>query len=71
MRIEEVTHVEAPPKARVEDANQAPRARDYLDGFLRAEPPKIAAGEPEGDLYEAVVAALKDILRPRNSGQHL
>ncbi len=67
MKIEEVTSVEAPPKARVEaDDPRASfeRKRDYLDGFLKAEPPVPAAGEPEGELYEAVVAALKDIYDP-------
>ena len=68
IRTEEVDRVPPPPKARVEDAD-SPRAtferkRDYLDGFLRAEPPKPAAGEPDGELYEAVIAALKEIFDP-------
>lgn len=67
MKVEEVESVASPPKARV--AVDAPREsferkRDYLDGFLKAEPPKLAAGEPGGDLYEAVVAALKEIFDP-------
>jgi len=68
IRVEEVTSVEAPPKARVGDVETAPekleRKRDYLEGFLAAKP---AAGEPGavgGDLYEAVVGALKDIYDP-------
>ena len=69
MRIEEVTSVEAPPKARVQDVEESPREsferkRDYLDGFLNAKPPEVPAGEPGGDLYEAVIAALKDIFDP-------
>lgn len=69
MKIEEVTEVTSPPRARVEDAGETPRdalARkvDYLDGFLKATPPPVDAGEPGGDLYEAVVAALKDIFDP-------
>ena len=78
MKIEEVTSVEAPPKARVTDAQEAPRVqdaapspresferkRDYLDGFLNAKPPELPAGEPGGDLYEDVIAALKDIYDP-------
>ena len=69
MKIEEVTSVEAPPKARVQDIEETAsdtqeRKRDYLDGFLKAEPPKLAEGEPGGELYEAVVAALKDIYDP-------
>ena len=69
MKIEEVASVEAPPKARVADIEGNPRAiferkRDYLDGFLNAKPPEVPAGEPGGDLYEAVIAALKDIYDP-------
>lgn len=70
MKIEEVTHVDSPPKARVSDAvDESPREtferkRDYLDGFLKAEPPQLSAGEPGGDLYEAVIAALKEIFDP-------
>jgi len=67
MRIEEVTHVETPPRARVEDAGTREtfeRKRDYLEGFLKAEPPKLAAGEPGGDLYEKVIEALKEIYDP-------
>lgn len=65
MKIEEVTSVESPPKARVEGARESyERRRDYLDGFLKAEPPKPAAGEPDGALYEAVIAALRDIYDP-------
>jgi FeS assembly SUF system protein len=69
MKIEEVTSVEAPPKARVQDIEEAAsdtqvRQRDYLDGFLKAEPPKLVEGEPGGELYEAVIAALKDIYDP-------
>ena len=69
MRIEEVTSVDAPPRARVQDIETSPRQiferkRDYLDGFLSAEPPKLAEGEPGGDLYEAVIAAIKDIFDP-------
>jgi FeS assembly SUF system protein len=69
MKVEEVTSVEAPPRARVADAQEAPRVeferkRDYLDGFLKAEPPKLATGEPGGDLYENVIDALKEIFDP-------
>jgi len=69
MRIEEVTSVAPPPKARVQDiVESAPetqgRQRDYLDGFLNAKPPELPAGEPGGSLYEDVIAALKDIYDP-------
>ena len=40
-----------------------PRARDYLDGFL-SPPPAVDAGAPGGDVYEGVIAALKEIYDP-------
>jgi FeS assembly SUF system protein len=61
IRIEEVDAVEAPPKARVEEA---PRQRDYLDGFLSQPPAATPAGEPGGDVYDGVIEALKDIYDP-------
>lgn len=68
IRVEEVESVAAPPKARVEDAETAPekleRKRDYLEGFLAAKPAAADAGAIGGDLYEAVVGALKDIYDP-------
>lgn len=64
IRIEEVDAVDAPPKARVEDAVQPARQRDYLDGFLTQKPEGIAPGEPGGELYEGVIDALKDIYDP-------
>ena len=68
IRIEEVESVAPPPKARVEDAETAPekleRKRDYLEGFLAAKPAPVDPHGVGGDLYEAVVAALKDIYDP-------
>ena len=68
IRVEEVTSVEAPPKARVADAETAPekleRKRDYLEGFLAAKPAAVDPHGVGGDLYEAVVNALKDIYDP-------
>lgn len=68
IKVEEVTSVAPPPKARVEDAETAPekleRKRDYLEGFLAAKPAAPAPGAVGGDLYEAVIAALKDIYDP-------
>lgn len=66
--IEEVDRAAPPPRARVEDA-EAPaakleRKRDYLEGFLAAKPEGVAPGAPGGELYENVVAALKDIFDP-------
>lgn len=68
IRIEEVDHVPPPPKARVEDAETAveklDRKKDYLDGFLAQKPAELPTDAPGGDLYESVIAALKDIYDP-------
>ncbi|KGB55224.1 SUF system Fe-S cluster assembly protein [Sphingopyxis sp. SE2] len=68
IRIEEVESVQPPPKARVEDVETAPekleRKRDYLEGFLAAKPAEVAPGAVGGDLYEAVIDALKEIFDP-------
>lgn len=68
IKVEEVTSVDAPPKARVEDVESAPekleRKRDYLEGFLAAKPAAADPAAVGGDLYEAVIAALKDIYDP-------
>jgi FeS assembly SUF system protein len=59
-----------PPRARVEDAvdpdtgPEAPRTRDYLDGFLAAQPESGAVGGPGSDLQADVVAALREIFDP-------
>ena len=62
LRVEEVDSVAPPPKARVDDA--AERKRDYLDGFLSQKPQGASPGEPGGEVYEGVIAALKDIYDP-------
>lgn len=68
--IEEVEAVEAPKRAFVEQAvEEAPpasseRKRDYLDGFLAAQPVEAAPGDPGGEIYEAVVSALREIFDP-------
>lgn len=65
--VEDVSEAVSPPKARVEQADETfGRKRDYLSGFLAqqptpAEPP---SAEPGGNLYEAVIEALKDIYDP-------
>ncbi|MGJ3649033.1 SUF system Fe-S cluster assembly protein [Sphingomonas sp. GlSt437] len=67
--VEEVSSVDSPPRARVEDAVETPaetlaRKRDYLEGFLAQKPAGVASGEPGGETYEAIVAALKEIFDP-------
>lgn len=65
IEVEEVTSVEAPPKARVEGpAETFERKRDYLAGFLAQKPEPLSGGAPGGALYEAVVDALKEIYDP-------
>lgn len=80
IEVEEVTSVEAPPRARVEDTLDAPteasvgvretpqetlaRKRDYLDGFLSQKPADLPAGEPGGATYDAIIDALKEIYDP-------
>ena len=62
--IEEVTEAPKPPKARVSETFE--RKRDYLAGFLAQEPQPAepAPVEPGGDIYEAVIEALKEIYDP-------
>jgi FeS assembly SUF system protein len=68
IEIEEVGAVPAPPRARVEDAEPVretfERKRDYLEGFLAQKPEEPPEAAPGGDLYEAVIDALKDIYDP-------
>jgi len=64
IEIEEVDEAAKPPKARVADTFE--RKRDYLEGFLAQKPVPADAvpAEPGGDLYEAVIEALKEIYDP-------
>lgn len=67
---EEVSEVFSPPRARVEDvaeetaADKLERKKDYLEGFLKERPAAVAGNEPGGELYESVIAALKEIYDP-------
>lgn len=70
---EQVDYVAQPPRARVEDASEQDaesagdkleRKRDYLEGFLSEKPRAASSAEPGGELYEAVVSALKEIYDP-------
>ncbi len=69
IEIEEVEGVEPPRRARVEEAVETPaekleRKRDYLEGFLAEKPADAAPGEPGGEIYEGVIAALREIFDP-------
>jgi len=65
IETEQVEGVEPPPKARVSDVvGTFERKRDYLEGFLAQKPAEPVAAEPGGDLYEAVIEALKEIYDP-------
>jgi FeS assembly SUF system protein len=77
IEVEEVDAVAPPPRARVGDAVETPsplpagvsetysRKRDYLEGFLAQQKPAAPPeGDPGGDLYEAVIEALKEIYDP-------
>ena len=66
IEVEEVEGVAPPPKARVTDAAETyARKRDYLEGFLaQQKPAESPAADPCGDLYEAVIEALKEIYDP-------
>ena len=67
IEIEEVSEVSPPAKARVGDASLAEtfgRKKDYLAGFLAQKPAEASPVEPGGDLYEAVIEALKEIYDP-------
>jgi FeS assembly SUF system protein len=64
--VEEVEGVVPPPRARVEEraGEKLERKKDYLEGFLAAKPESAAPAEPGGELYENVIAALRDIFDP-------
>jgi FeS assembly SUF system protein len=61
-----------PPRARVQDAvdtdtapaTDAPRNRDYLEGFLAAKTGDAAVGGEGSDLQADVIAALREIFDP-------
>jgi len=61
-----------PPRARVSDAvdpdtapqAEAPRARDYLDGFLAAKTGDLPVGGDGSELQADVIAALREIFDP-------
>ena len=65
IEVEEVESVEAPAKARVEEARETfERKRDYLEGFLTKKPETDPAAGEGGALQAAIVDALKEIYDP-------
>jgi FeS assembly SUF system protein len=62
IEVEEVDGVPQPPRARVAESFE--RKRDYLEGFLAQKTPEPTPVEAGGDLYEAVIEALKEIYDP-------
>jgi FeS assembly SUF system protein len=70
--VEEVDGVTPPPRARVEDVDDAEetpgakleRKKDYLEGFLAQQPAAVSPAEPGGELYERVIEALREIYDP-------
>ena len=69
--VEEVTEAPAVPKAPpvgsagvVGGPAGSAGGRDYLDGFLSQPPATVSAEAPGGEVYDAVVAALRDIFDP-------
>lgn len=60
-----VETVDAPPTAPERPVVGEPlRNRDYLEGFLSRKPAAPQPGSPGGDLYEQVIASLRDIYDP-------
>tara|TARA_R110000782_G_scaffold167129_5_gene259158 strand:+ start:11676 stop:12176 length:501 start_codon:yes stop_codon:yes gene_type:complete len=77
IKIEEVDAVNAPPKARVDAADEhvtesaresvgekLERKRDYLEGFLSQQPAAMSAGGPGGNTYDGIIDTLKEIFDP-------
>jgi FeS assembly SUF system protein len=65
-KIEEVDAAPVVAKAPPVGSVAAVEARkpDFLEGFMRDKPAATPAGEPGGDLYEAVIDALRSIYDP-------
>jgi FeS assembly SUF system protein len=60
--VDDASALPKPQKARVDTDFE--RKRDYLAGFLAPKATEEAPSEPGGDLYEAVIEALKEIYDP-------
>src|SRR3546814_13761547 len=61
--VEEVDAAPAKPERPQVDP-RADRRPDYLEGFLTQKAEALTGNEPGGELYEAVVTALKEIDDP-------
>lgn len=61
-KVEEVEVAPQVPKAPPVGAGERPR--DFLEGFIAERPAVVPSDAPGGELYEAVVAALRDIYDP-------
>ncbi len=53
-----------PPTPERPVVGEPTRKPDYLDGFLNEKPKTPAPGSPGGEVYDGVIAALKDIYDP-------
>ncbi len=62
--VEEISEAEKPPRARVDQVVDDAHKPDYLEGFLQERPASVTPAEVGGDLYEGVIAALKEIFDP-------
>lgn len=67
VRVEAMT--ETAPAIMTETASETvgetfARKKDYLEGFLSAKPAIVSGEDVGGDLYEAVITALKEIYDP-------
>jgi FeS assembly SUF system protein len=62
--IEEIEAAPPAPERPRLDGSRPERAPDYLEGFLAQKPTPVPAGEPGGEIYDNVIAALKEIYDP-------
>ena len=60
----QVEEVQSAPEVAKAPPLAASRAPDFLEGFIREKPVVTPVGEPGGDLYEAVIEALRSIYDP-------
>ncbi len=67
-KVEEVSEAapvaKAPPLRAPEGGFPAERSPDYLEGFLAKTPETVPADAPGGELYDEIIAALRQIFDP-------